>query len=121
MKTFFKIFTILFVCILTCSCSFNKKEKEITIFYRDDCYFCMQLSAYLDSQDNSVKKHLIIKKYNINEQENRQLFYQKKDELDLSGERIGVPFIIIGENYHVGFNKEKFNKFIYDNLNITLS
>lgn len=133
MKKIFKLIIILFLCVVSAGCtnfvdvvkeklsSYMPNENTITIFYRDDCKYCNQLSEYLDSQDESVKKQLKIKKYNVNEQENKDLFNQKVEELGLSNSRIGVPFIVIGDNYLIGFNKENFNEFILENLNITLS
>jgi len=131
MKKVFKLIIIMFLCVVTAGCTnfvdiikeninkFMPKENTIIIFYRDDCKFCNQLSSYLDSQDESAKRQLKIKKYNINEQENRELFNKKVNELGLSN--VGVPFIIIGDNYLIGFQKEKFNEFIYENVNIKLS
>lgn len=126
MKKIFKMLVLFILCWITVGCvSFGDikkpktKDVEITIYYRDDCKFCNQLSNHLDSQEESIKKQLKIKKYNINEQQNRELFNQRIEELGLS--RVGVPFIVIGDNYLIGFQKEQFNTFIYENVNINLS
>ena len=121
MKKIFMLVVLIILCGLTVGCvSFgdNQNDVEIAIYYRDDCKFCNQLSNYLDSQPESIKKELKIKKYNINEQENRELFNKKVNELGLSN--VGVPFIVIGDNYLIGFSKERFNQFIYENVNVKL-
>lgn len=132
MKNIFNLVAIMFLCILTAGCNsvvdmlrdtvnkFVPEEKETMIFYRENCKYCFQLSEYLDSQDENIKEQLNIKKYNLNEETNKELFNQKIKEFGLSSDDVGVPFIVIGDNYHIGFNKEAFKEFIYDNLNIIL-
>jgi len=88
---------------------------NIYVFHSETCYHCQQALNYLDEL-KETRKDITLFTFEISKDinaYNRNLFTIAMDTLDIKIN--SVPFIIIGNNYYVGFDessKETFNKTI---------
>ncbi len=80
----------------------NKKEVNIYFFYGQGCPHCAKEKAYLEQIQDQYLDQLHIYEFEIYyHQENVELFQKVAYRLDVNAS--GVPFLIIGEDYIIGY------------------
>ena len=107
MKKIYLLFTFLITLFLININTTYAEEKNLVniyIFHREDCPHCqseLKLINNLEQKYNNIK----IYKYEINTDNNKELYRKVLDEYNIS--KTGVPFTIIGDKYFIGYNEEK--------------
>jgi len=77
------------------------EKVNIIVFERDDCAHCIAENAFLKSFDNDSRVNII--KKNIEEEENKQLFYKVAKQYQLQK---ATPITLIGNSVIAGFDTE---------------
>lgn len=119
----FKIFLLLILILALSPMVFSqelndvKANFEVNYFYSVTCPACIQMTPFLESMQE--KYGFILNKYELNNQENSNLFLQKLEEYNVPNEKRGrVPTVFTKNNYLVGFSPEQFENIIISELNL---
>ena len=100
-----KILLTILLLIINIS-NINAEEKNLVniyLFHSETCSHCqaeIRLLNSLEEKYNNIKVY----EYEINNEENQELFSKVKDLYNISN--TGVPFTIIGEKYFFGYSDE---------------
>lgn len=103
-----KIFTILGICVLlflgALSISEASNKVDAYLFYGDGCPHCEKEINFFESIKDEYLD-LNITSYEVYHSKDNSLLMQKVANY-LGADRGGVPFLIIGDEYFVGFGEE---------------
>ncbi len=88
------------------------------LFYGEGCPHCADLEKFLDSIDDEYGKYFNLVKYEVwYSKSNNRLFEKVVDRMHTDSEKIGVPYLVIGDDYIMGYgNTEEENKQIINNI-----
>lgn len=83
----------------------NEDEVEILYFWSSTCSHCAQATPFLE---DLVDRYPEIKltKYEIHDEANQLLFIKTAEDFGIDTNRLGVPFIIIEDQYWLGFSED---------------
>lgn len=103
---------LFFLFLLLCFFSFeNVSAKEndknlvnIYFFHSDNCFHCKGAGAVLDKLEGKYS-NIKIYRYEIHEVQNKEIYEEVKKIYKLKNN--GVPLVIIGDSYYLGFAEEK--------------
>lgn len=103
MKRIIKILLIVFLFVPVILFADTKKELNMYLFYGDGCPHCKALENYLGDYLKD-KKNIKLYTYEVwNSEENLN---KLKDVMDIMGSKnSGVPFLVIGNSYIVGYDE----------------
>ena len=113
MKRFFKYILLLIIIIIPISFvkaeeTTNKEKVLLYVFYGENCDWCEELHAYLDELALDNEYNYMYKLVDLevwNDADNNNLMAKVADYFDYSLK--GVPYIVCGDSFITGFNKEK--------------
>lgn len=115
------LYLILFIFIFIPTVIFGKENNlNIYLFYGDGCPHCAELEEYLN--DYLKDKNITLHKYEVWYNEENQKNYTEVHKI-LKDKSNGIPYLIIGNNTVVGFDKKltpsKINSYViyYQNKN----
>ena len=80
---------------------FDNEPIEISMFTLSTCPHCANLSKFYDNLSKEYKNIFVIKKYEILNKENENVFNYYKEKLNI--ESTGFPTSIIGDTYIQGY------------------
>jgi thioredoxin-related protein len=97
-------------------------DDIILILSREGCFFCDKLNEFLNTNNKSIKKKLVIIKYNLSGEKEYNEEYSKLGESEKSkindiieynntNPYFGFPTMYKGDNINVGFNEPEMNTF----------
>ena len=101
---FFTFFITLFLININTTYAEEKNLVNIYIFHREDCPHCQSELKLLNNLEQKYD-NIMIYKYEINSDNNKELYSKVLDEYNIS--KTGVPLTIIGNKYFIGYNEEK--------------
>lgn len=79
-------------------------EIEIVYFWSSTCSHCAQATPFLEDLISRYPE-LKLTKYEIHDEANQQLFVKTAEDFKIDTNQLGVPFIIIGDQYWVGYSE----------------
>lgn len=82
---------------------FDNEPIEISLFTLSTCPHCANLSKFYDNLSKEYKNIFVIKKYEILNKENENVFNYYKEKLNI--ESTGFPTSIIGDSYIQGYSE----------------
>ena len=98
----------------------EKIDNPITmyLFYGEGCPHCADLEKFLDSIDDEYGKYYNLVKYEVwYSKSNNRLFEKVVDRMHTDSEKIGVPYLVIGDDYIMGYgNTEEENRQIINDI-----
>jgi len=104
---YFSIFLIIFIPLFVSAENINNKQLDIILFYGDGCPHCAKEELFINKlllEYDNLKLH----KFEIyNNSENKELYKKVIKELNIKSS--GVPLLIVGKKYFVGFYNAKTN------------
>lgn len=85
----------------------DDKKVDIYIFYGDGCPHCHKAFEFFDSIEEEYGKYYNIKKYETwYSTRNNKLMYDVAQGFSEDTEKLGVPYIIIGDKTFVGYTED---------------
>ena len=89
---------------------FNKKEKiNVYLFWGDGCPHCENAKQFFSSIKEEYSEYYNLVEYEVwYNDDNSSLLDTVKNEFNL--ERVGVPFIVIGDEYFKGYSSRSDEK-----------
>lgn len=93
-------------CFLT-ACQEETKTNRIYVFSQPGCGHCVHAKAYMDR----YYKNYDIKDLNIREGKNMSYLLRYARKFKVPAQSLGTPFIILGDNYIMGWGVEQQRKF----------
>ena len=113
-----KLLLILTLLLILPFSKVTAKEVTATLFYGEGCPHCAEEEKYLTTLKYQLGENLNIEKYEVwNNQENNELFSKVRNALNENHD--GVPFLVIGNKYFMGFNDDTakdIKKTVFENL-----
>ncbi len=94
-----------FTLILVSSAQAEVGGINIYLFHRDDCPHCHEEQEFLEGLKEDNPNINIIKNEVIKSKEGQEMYVKTVERLNV--ERSGVPLLVIGDEYIVGFKNEK--------------
>jgi len=80
----------------------KKTEKNVVyLFYLPTCGYCHRAMSFIESNLKSKYKNINFKYINVSLKDGRELYFKIKSELNIMAN--GVPVVVIGKKYFVGF------------------
>lgn len=90
---------------------FKSGKKNIYLFYGETCPHCADLEDFLGTLDNDVTKNVNFYTFEVwNNEKNNKLMKKFSDKLNANAD--GVPFMIIGNKYFIGYSHSDNKKII---------
>jgi len=83
----------------------KNSEIEIIYFWSESCAHCAQATPFLEDLIDQYPE-IRLSKYEVHDEANQQLFLKAAEDFEIDTNRLGVPFIIIGDQYWVGYSEE---------------
>ena len=113
MKKFFKYILLLIIVLIPISFvkaeeATNKEKVLLYVFYGENCDWCKELHEYLDELSLDNEYNYMYKLVDLevwNDTDNNNLMANVADYFEYSLK--GVPYIVCGDSFITGFNKEK--------------
>ena len=103
MKKFIRTLIILFMFVHVIVFADTKKEVNMYLFYGDGCPHCKALEKYLDGY---LKEKNNIKLYTYEVWNSEENLNKLKDVMEIMGSNnSGIPYLVIGSSYIVGFDE----------------
>ena len=82
----------------------RRNEIKVYEFYGSTCSYCMSLNNWFTSIEDEYGKYFELVKFEVwSSQENQELMYDVADYLNITVS--GVPFVVIGDKYTLGFSE----------------
>lgn len=120
----FVIVIAVFLASLTFKVSAQQNKLNITLYYGDGCPHCEAASQYLNTIIPTFDETIILYK-------EKEVYYNKENSREMARiaqekgiKQIGVPFLLIGDDYLVGYRNDQtsgneIKQLIQDNLLLT--
>ena len=109
MKRIFSLFFLSMTLFLS-ACNEKVNTNRIYVFSQPGCSHCISASAYL----SRYYKNYDIKEINIREGNNAGYLIRYARKFKINEKELGTPFIVLGDNYVMGWGSEQiktFNKY----------
>ena len=90
---------------------FDNEPIEITVFTLSTCPHCVNLSKFYDSLSEVYKNIFVVKKYDVLNRENENVFNYYQNKLDIK--ITGFPTSIIGDDYIQGYSEELEDEYLF--------
>lgn len=90
---------------------FDNEPIEITVFTLSTCPHCVNLSKFYDSLSEDYKNIFVVKKYDVLNRENENVFNYYQNKLDIK--ITGFPTSIIGDDYIQGYSEELEEEYLF--------
>lgn len=110
MKHIFALVVICFTFFLS-ACNEETHTNRIYVFSQPGCGHCINAHEYM----SRYYKDYDIKELNIREGANMNYMVRYAKRFKIPSNSLGTPFIVLGDNYVMGWGKEQikeFNKYI---------
>ncbi len=121
MKKIMMIITCLLVFLTPNIVKAENDEITVYIFYGNGCPHCHAAFEFFDSIEEEYGKYFKLEKFETwGNKRNNKLMKQIYDKLGPSDQKLGVPYIIIGEDTFLGYSEsfdDEIIKAIVDNYN----
>lgn len=107
-----RIFTLLLLSIsmFLSACNEKTQTNRIYVFSQPNCSHCINAHAYM----TRYYKNYDIKELNIREGSNMGYMVRYARKFKIKENELGTPFIIMGDNYIIGWGtdqQKQFNKY----------
>ncbi|MDD4036438.1 MAG: glutaredoxin [Bacilli bacterium] len=104
MKKLFKLLLIVFCLFLITPSKVAAKEKvTVHLFWENGCPYCENAKEFFDSIKEEYSEYFQLKEYEVySNQDNANL--KAKVHAKFKMDSSGVPFIVIGDKYFVGYS-----------------
>jgi glutaredoxin len=104
-----RIFTIIAICFtfLVSACDEKTNTNRIYVFSQPGCGHCINAHEYM----SRYYKNYDIKELNIREGNNMGYMMRYAKRFKIPGDSLGTPFIILGDNYIIGWGTKQINEF----------
>ena len=106
MKRLFAV-VIMGLCFLTTSCKEESSTNRIYVFSQPGCGHCINAHEYMER----YYKNYDIKELNIREGSNMSHMLRYARKFKVPEQTLGTPFIILGDNYVMGWGNEQIKEF----------
>lgn len=109
MKRIFTLLLLSFSMFLS-ACNEKTQTNRIYVFSQPNCSHCISAHAYM----TRYYKNYDIKELNIREGSNMGYMVRYARKFKINESALGTPFIIMGDNYIIGWGTEQqkqFNKY----------
>lgn len=104
MKKILKLFLLILVMLVVITpVNAKNKETNLYLFYGDGCPHCEKAKEYLNTIKNNYSNFNIIEYEVWYNKDNQELLNKVKDKLNVKT-KTGVPFMVIGDKYIIGFS-----------------